>query len=111
MTAAPADLAPEPIQPAFLGGRRLGPAEGWTSVALVALMAATLGLSLDDPRYVLGVGEWTDFLPWVAVLGALAGTFGAFVYVTLFLLQVHDPQYVGDLHRLLDRFLEHVALR
>jgi transglutaminase-like putative cysteine protease len=77
MTAVPADVAPESVVPAFLRNRRLGPAEGWTSVVLVALMAATLGFSLDDPRYVLGVGEWTDFLPWVAALGALVGTFGA----------------------------------
>ena len=56
------------------GGRfRLAPAEGWLSVALVALLAAAVGWAIDDSRWVLSRDEWTDFLPAAAALGAIAG--------------------------------------
>ena len=33
--------------------------------------------SLDDAALVLGRGAWTDFLPWVSLLGASSGFLGA----------------------------------
>ncbi|MEK6719495.1 MAG: transglutaminase domain-containing protein [Chloroflexota bacterium] len=53
------------------------PAEGWLTVGLVALMAVTVGWSLDDPGWVTGSFELTDFLAPAALLGAAAGFVGA----------------------------------
>lgn len=55
----------------------LAPPEGWLSVALVAVMAVTVGWSLDDAALVLGRREWTDFLPWAALGGVAVGFLGA----------------------------------
>ena len=55
----------------------LAPEEGWISVLLVAVMAMTVGWSLDDAGWVLGNSRLTDFLPLAAVLGVLAGFVGA----------------------------------
>ena len=56
---------------------RLSPEEGWATVALVAVLAWTVGWAIDDPRYVLGDNELTDFLPWVGLGGVVAGFVGA----------------------------------
>jgi transglutaminase-like putative cysteine protease len=56
---------------------RLGPAPDWTSLALVATMAVTVGWSLDGAALVLGRQDWTDFLPWAALGGVIAGFIGA----------------------------------
>ena len=53
------------------------PAEGWTSLFLVAVMAVTVAWSLDDAALVLGQRAWTDFLPWVSLGGVAAGFIGA----------------------------------
>lgn len=53
------------------------PAEGWLTVGLVALMAVTVGWSLDDPGWVTGRVELTDFLAPAALVGAAAGFLGA----------------------------------
>ncbi len=42
---------------------RSRPEEGWISLLLVALMAMTVGWSIDDAAWVLGNGRLTDFLP------------------------------------------------
>jgi transglutaminase-like putative cysteine protease len=55
----------------------LGPAEGWSSVLLLALMAALVGWTIDDARWVLGDQTLTDFLPWAGVLGVLWGVVAA----------------------------------
>ena len=55
----------------------LGPEEGWLSLGLVVVMALTMAWSIDDAGWVLGQGDWTDFLPWAAVLGVLAGFVGS----------------------------------
>ena len=55
----------------------LGPAEGWTSVLLLVLMAALVGWAIDDARWVLGKQSLTDFLPWAGALGVLWGFFTA----------------------------------
>lgn len=55
----------------------LAPPEGWLSVVLVAVMAVTVGWSLDDAALVLGRREWTDFLPWAALGGVAVGFLGA----------------------------------
>jgi transglutaminase-like putative cysteine protease len=51
----------------------LAPVEGWLTVVLVALLAAAVGWAIDDSRWVLGRDEWTDFLPYAAAAGVLAG--------------------------------------
>lgn len=57
--------------------RALGPAEGWSSVALLALMAALVGWAIDDAHWVLGNQTLTDFLPWAGMLGVLWGVAAA----------------------------------
>ncbi len=54
-----------------------GPAEGWLSLALVAVMADTAARAIDDAGWVLGRGELTNFLPIAALLGVLAGFIGS----------------------------------
>ena len=75
MTAAPTafDLGAAP--PAHAGGRTipLGPAEGWSSLVLLALMAALIGWVIDDSRWVLGDERLTDFLPYAGIGGVLGG--------------------------------------
>ncbi|MBP1705292.1 MAG: conserved rane protein of unknown function [Chloroflexi bacterium] len=51
----------------------LGPAEGWTSLLLLAFMAALIGWSIDDARWVLGDQRLTDFLVMAGVGGSLVG--------------------------------------
>ena len=51
----------------------LRPAEGWTSVLLLVLMAALVGWAIDDARWVLGSQSLTNFLPWAGALGVLWG--------------------------------------
>jgi transglutaminase-like putative cysteine protease len=58
-------------------GIRLAPAEGWVSVLLVVLMTVTAAWSIDDAGWVLGRGDWTDFLALAAVLGVAVGFIGA----------------------------------
>ncbi len=77
MTAISADAAPEPLIPESLRRAWIAPAEGWTTLALVALMAFTVGWAIDDPRWVVGVDGYTDLLPWVAIGGVIAGFLGA----------------------------------
>ena len=55
----------------------LGPAEGWSSVLLLALMAALVGWAIDDSHWVLGNRTLTSFLPWAGVLGVLWGVVAA----------------------------------
>lgn len=59
-------------------GRRipLAPRDGWLTLGLVLLLCLTLAWSLDDAQLVLGEGELTDFLSWMAVGGVLAGLAG-----------------------------------
>jgi transglutaminase-like putative cysteine protease len=55
----------------------LGPAEGWSSVLLLALMAALVGWAIDDAHFVLGSQTLTNFLPWAGALGVLWGVVAA----------------------------------
>ena len=55
----------------------LTPEEGWSSLGLVAVMVLTAAWAIDDGEWVLRRSEWTDFLPWVAVLGVGVGFIGA----------------------------------
>lgn len=52
---------------------RYGPEEGWLTLALLALMAGIVGWAIDEPAWVIGGQHLTDFLPWAAVGGVLAG--------------------------------------
>jgi len=51
----------------------LAPAEGWSSVLLLALACALVGWAIDDSRWVLGDETLTDFLPWAGALGVAWG--------------------------------------
>lgn len=53
--------------------RRLRPAEGWSSLAAVAVLAMAFGWSLDDAGWIpLSEGS-TDYLPWLALLATSVG--------------------------------------
>jgi len=58
--------------------RRLaaGPAEGWTTLAGVAVMILALAWSIDDAKWVRGIGSLTDFLPQVGFAGIVVGFAG-----------------------------------
>ncbi|HEV2006212.1 MAG TPA: hypothetical protein VGQ85_06310, partial [Candidatus Limnocylindrales bacterium] len=58
-------------------GISLRPAEGWLTVAMVALLAATFALSLNDAGWVPDSEGSTGYLVWVAVAGALFGLIAA----------------------------------
>lgn len=49
------------------------PAEGWTSLFLVLLLCLALAWAMDDARWVLGEGRYTDFLAAAAVGGVMIG--------------------------------------
>lgn len=53
-----------------------GPGEGWLTVALVYLLALTVGYALDDVAWVLGRDTWTDILPLCAAAGVTVGILG-----------------------------------
>jgi Transglutaminase-like superfamily/Domain of unknown function (DUF4129) len=53
--------------------------DGWFTVGLVALICASLAWSFDDASLVAGREELTDFLPWIALAGALVGFVGPLV--------------------------------
>jgi transglutaminase-like putative cysteine protease len=57
--------------------RPLAPAEGWISLLLVAAMMVTAAWSIDDAGWVLGRGDWTDFLAPIAVISVIVGFIGA----------------------------------
>jgi len=76
MSAAVATRAWDPDEGRL---RRLlgGPAEGWTSLIGVGLMVLALGWSIDDAKWVRGIGSLTDFLPIAGFGGIVAGFAGA----------------------------------
>jgi Transglutaminase-like superfamily/Domain of unknown function (DUF4129) len=55
---------------------RLAPAEGWLTLALVALMCLTMARAFDDARWVLGREEYLDLLVVAAMGGVLCGFIG-----------------------------------
>ncbi|MES2209063.1 MAG: transglutaminase domain-containing protein [Chloroflexota bacterium] len=59
--------------------RRLlvGPAEGWATLAAVGLMVLTVAWSIDDAKWVRGIGSFTDFLPMMGLVGVAIGFGGA----------------------------------
>ncbi len=72
MSAATAVAPARRPLPAILGG----PAEGWLTLAVVALMALALGWALDEPGWVTDP-DLTDFLAPAALLGVAAGFLAA----------------------------------
>lgn len=54
-----------------------GPAEGWATLAAVALMVMAIAWSVDDAKWVRGLGSFTDFLPFVGLAGVAIGFVGA----------------------------------
>jgi hypothetical protein len=60
----------------LLSLRRL---DGWFTLALVMLICVALAWSLDDALLVVGRGELTDFLPWMALAGVAIGFIGPLV--------------------------------
>ncbi len=78
MSSAHAAFDYRPVGPAGEGRRlTLAPAEGWSSVLLLVLMAALVGWAIDDSRWVLGNRTLTNFLPWAGVLGVAWGVVAA----------------------------------
>lgn len=59
----------------------LAPEQGWISVVLLLLLAFLLGLCIDDSAWVLGTESLTDFLPWAALGGAIAGVAGGLLAI------------------------------
>ncbi len=57
--------------------RRWAPEEGWSAVALVAVLGLILATAIDEPAWVDGRGALTDCLAWCAIGGALVGLAGA----------------------------------
>jgi len=53
--------------------RRLSPAEGWTTLGAVALLAMCFGWSLDDAGWIPTAEGTTGYLPWVALLATILG--------------------------------------
>jgi transglutaminase-like putative cysteine protease len=70
MSGAADTFSPRPVtgDPGAPSGR-LGPAEGWSSVLLLALMCTLVGWAIDDAHWVLGPPSNTDFLSWAGLLG------------------------------------------
>lgn len=56
---------------------RWRPAEGWLSVALLAIMGLLVAWAVDDAAWVRGQSPLTDFLMWAAVGGMIVGFVGA----------------------------------
>ena len=52
------------------------PAEGWITLVIMIGLAFVLGWSIDDPAWVNGHGEWTDFLATCGIAGVLIGFAG-----------------------------------
>ncbi|MBI3750239.1 MAG: transglutaminase domain-containing protein [Chloroflexi bacterium] len=53
--------------------RRLQPAEGWATLAAVAVLAMTFAWSLDDAGWIPLVQGTTAYLPWLALLATAVG--------------------------------------
>jgi transglutaminase-like putative cysteine protease len=53
--------------------RRFGPEQGWLALVLLVLLAFLVGWAIDDARWFPGPENQTDFLPWAAIGGVLAG--------------------------------------
>jgi transglutaminase-like putative cysteine protease len=56
--------------------RRWSPEEGWSVVALVAILGLILATAIDEPAWVNGRGALTDCLAEMALLGSLVGFAG-----------------------------------
>jgi hypothetical protein len=82
-----------------------GPAEGWISLLLVAVMTLTIAWSMDDAKWVLGRDHFLDFLVPVTVWGVVVAFAGAKLgwgrWLTYLLGAVlaalFVPLYVGNL--------------
>lgn len=61
----------------FVGRIRLRPAEGWLTVAMVALLVATVAWSLQDAGWVPVSQGSTDYLFWLALAGIAIELVGA----------------------------------
>ncbi len=58
------------------GERSWRPEEGWSVVALVAILGLIVATAIDEPAWVNGRGALTDCLAEIALLGTLAGFAG-----------------------------------
>ncbi|HEY7524540.1 MAG TPA: transglutaminase domain-containing protein [Candidatus Limnocylindrales bacterium] len=85
--------------------RTLRPTEGWLSLALVAFMSLMVAWSIDGAGWVLGQGDYTDFLAPAALAGALVGAGSAIAglsrwsahLVTAILAAILLPVVVGSI--------------
>jgi hypothetical protein len=60
---------------------RWSPEQGWLSLALLILLALVVGWAIDDAKWVPGPESYTDFLPWAAIGGVLAGSIGGMLHL------------------------------
>ncbi|MFI5254082.1 MAG: DUF3488 and DUF4129 domain-containing transglutaminase family protein [Candidatus Limnocylindrales bacterium] len=71
--------------------RPLGPAEGWTTVLLLVVMLAAVGVAVDDARWV-GLGpsgaSRTWFMPLALVFGGIWGIVGAKLHLPTLLIHL-----------------------
>ncbi len=54
----------------------LGPAEGWLSLVCILVICLMMALAIDDARWVLGRGNYLDFLIYAAIGGVAVGFAG-----------------------------------
>ncbi|TAL11183.1 MAG: hypothetical protein EPO00_03795, partial [Chloroflexota bacterium] len=54
-----------------------GPAEGWATLGAIVVIVVSIAWSIDDAKWVRGIGPFTDFLPMVGIAGVAFGLAGA----------------------------------
>lgn len=67
----------EPTRGTGLRSALRGPSEGWATIGAVVLLVVSIGWSIDDAKWVRGIGPFTDFLPLVGLAGVAFGFGGA----------------------------------
>lgn len=67
----------EPARATWLRSALRGPSEGWATLGAVILIVVSIGWSIDDAKWVRGIGPFTDFLPLVGIAGVAFGFGGA----------------------------------
>lgn len=66
-----------PARATWLRSALRGPSEGWATLGAVILIVVSIGWSIDDAKWVRGIGPFTDFLPLAGIAGVAFGFGGA----------------------------------
>ncbi|MEO8470065.1 MAG: transglutaminase domain-containing protein [Chloroflexota bacterium] len=77
MTNGRIDMNTDRIRGAWLRRVLGGPSEGWSTLGAVILIVVSIGWSIDDAKWVRGIGAFTDFLPLAGIAGVAFGFGGA----------------------------------